>query len=162
MNALPNPPNGTNTEPRKNLGIDFEEHIIWFNRNNENKTWTIHQNPSLTARGREFLEKFDNPDPIENEEWLEMEVNCALLLEQWKIDINEKILISFWVTKTTTLFDLKRKRPKDRKLITVLARLAETPLNLVLVVTSNESNQKLSSSVTSLIWIGINTILGTI
>jgi len=80
MNSPPKPSNGTNTEPRKNLRIDFEEQIIWFNRKNENKTWKIHQTPSLTARGREFLEKFDYPDPIEKEEWLEMEANCTLLL----------------------------------------------------------------------------------
>jgi len=38
-----------------------------FNRINENKTWTIHQPPSLTERGRAFLEKIDNPDPMEKE-----------------------------------------------------------------------------------------------
>ena len=57
MNYPPQSFDETNTEPKKNLGIYFEEQIIWFNRNNENKTWTIHQPPSLTERGRAFLEK---------------------------------------------------------------------------------------------------------
>ena len=162
MNPPPQPSDGTNSEPKKNLGIDFEEQIIWCNRNNENKTWTIHQPPSLTARGRAFLEKIDYPDPMEKEEWLEMKADCTLLLEQWKLDINDKNLTSSWITKITKLFDLKRKKPKDRNLITFLARLSATPLNSVPGFTSNESIRKLPSSVTSLAWIGINTILGTI
>ena len=109
MNSPPNPPKGTSTETKKNLGIDFEEQIIWFNKNNENKTWIIYQTPSLTTRGREFLKNFDYPDPIENEEWPEMEADCTLLLEQWKIDINGKNAISFWVNKTKNYLIKKGK-----------------------------------------------------
>ena len=162
MNSPPNPPNGTNTEPKKNLGIDFEEQIIWFNKNNENTTWIIHQTPSLTNRGREFLKKFDYPDPIESEEWLEMEADCTRLLEQWKIDINGKSAISVWVNRTKKLFDQKRKKPQARNLIAFLARLSATPLNSVRGAMSHESNQTLPSTVISLAWIGINTTLGAI
>jgi len=79
-----------------------------------------------------------------------------------ELDINDKNITSLWITKIAKSFDLKRKRPKDRNLITFLARLAATPRNSVPGFKSNESIRELHSSVTSLSWIGINTILGTI
>ena len=63
--------NRKNLDSPKNLGIDFEEQIIWFQRNNENNSWEIHKPPSLTTRGKEFIEKFEHPDPLEEEEWPE-------------------------------------------------------------------------------------------
>ena len=119
--------------------------------------------PISHNKGETFLEKFEHPDPLEQEEWPEIESDCTLLLEKWKLDINDKKLTSSWINRTTKLFDQKRiRKPKDKELIHFLGRLAATPLNLVPGFTFNESNRYLQISPTSLAWIGIKTVLGSI
>ena len=64
--------------------------------------------------------------------------------------------------KMTKTFDTKRKKPKDRALVKFLARLAVTPANRVPGYSSVDLINQLPATVTSLAWIGVNSILGAI
>ena len=58
--------------PVKNLSIEIQEEIIWFNRNTRINQWIIQQPPSTTTRGKTFIEKYGQPEPIDVDEWSEL------------------------------------------------------------------------------------------
>ena len=59
--------------PVKNLSIEIQEEIIWFNRDTRLNQWVIQHPPSITTRGSKFIEKYGKPEPIEIDEWTELD-----------------------------------------------------------------------------------------
>ena len=59
--------------PVKNLSIEIQEEIIWFHRDTRLNQWVIQQPPSITTRGKTFVEKFGQPEPIDIDEWTELD-----------------------------------------------------------------------------------------
>ena len=68
--------------PVKNLSIEIQEEIIWFHRDNRLNQWVVHQPPSITTRGNKFGDKFGLPEPIDWDEWTELDTNIPNTIHQ--------------------------------------------------------------------------------
>ena len=69
MSALKKTGPGEEESPVKNLSIDIQEEIIWFNRDNRLNQWVIQHPPSIPTRGMKYIEKYGKLEPIEIDEW---------------------------------------------------------------------------------------------
>ena len=148
--------------PVKNLSIEIQEEIIWFHRDNRLNQWEIKQPPSITTRGKTFIEKFGQPEPIDIDEWNDLDHEYTKQLLKWNLDITNKNTMPIWITKATKLFDTKRPQTKQKAYLKLLARLASTSIASVPGLTSSGTTDQLLLSTISLVWIGTNTILGAI
>ena len=162
MSALKKTGPSEEETPVKNLSMEIQEEIIWFNRNNRLNQWVIQHPPSITTRGMTYVGKYRKPEPIEIDEWSELDHAYNKQILKWNIDMTQENTMPIWIAKATKLFDNKRPSIPQKAILKQMARLAITPIELVPGLTSTGTTDQLPLSVISLAWIGTNTILGAI
>ena len=148
--------------PVKNLSMEIQEEIIWFNRSNRLNQWVIQHPPSITTRGMTYVGKYRKPEPIEIDEWSELDHAYNKQILKWNIDMTQENTMPICIAKATKLFDIKRPSVPQKTILKQKARLAITPIELVPGLTSTGTTDQLPLSVISLACIGTNTILGAI
>ena len=101
MSALKKTGHSEEESPVKNLSIEIQEEIIWFNRNTRLNQWVIQHPPSITTKGMKFIEKYGKPGPIDIDEWTELDHAYNKQILKWKIDITQENTMPIWITKAT-------------------------------------------------------------
>ena len=108
MSALKNTGHSEEETPVKNLSMEIHEEIIWFNRNNRLNQWVIQHPPSITKRGMKYIGKYRKPEPIEIDEWSELDHAYNKQIHKWNIDMTQENTMPIWIAKATKLFDIKK------------------------------------------------------
>ena len=148
--------------PIKNLSIEIQEEIIWFHRDTRLNQRVIQQPPSIITKGKTCVDKFGQLEPIDIDEWTELDHEYTKQILKWNLDITQENTMPTWITKATKLFDTKRPLTIQKSVLKLLARLATTPIASVPGITFTGTTDQLPLSAISLAWIGTNNILGAI